>query len=178
MLIAPPLAIPLKITPNGTYGVPRPKRDGVHLGLDFHAPEGTPVYSATSGVIARKGYDKPVKEGGGGGGNYVVVESYDGNQKYELGYFHLQKPSDLAVNFPILAGGFIGYAGSTGAESSGAHLHFQAKRINGSSRDAIDPTSWFFGGSAGVVGQVGEAAANVAAILALVGLGVWWWRTR
>lgn len=121
-VLAAPLAHELQLTPNGYFGAPRPKRNGVHMGIDLQVSAGEAVYAAAAGVVARVGFDPPVSAGGGGGGNYVIVTT----NGYELGYMHL---ASISVNAgdPIAAGAELGTAGATGTTSSGPHLHLQAK---------------------------------------------------
>lgn len=140
--LAPPLLGILTVTPQGYYGAMRPKRHGVHVGLDFRAQVGTAVYSATSGRVARTGWDPPVSEGGGGGGNFVIVQSRDdAGELYEIGYMHL---TEVLVNSgqPVATGDQLGTAGETGTDG-GPHLHFQVKAVSGSIKQPVDPTALF-----------------------------------
>lgn len=97
-----------------------------HLGIDYAAPVGTPVWAAASGVISHRG---PA----GGAGNLVMIR-HDGG--YETAYMHLSKfAGDMKVGQRVSAKTVIGYVGTTGL-STGPHLHFGVKKDGA----YIDPT--------------------------------------
>ena len=89
-----------------------------HLGIDYAAPTGTPIWAAATGTIAFRG---PA----GGAGNFVVLR-HDGG--LETHYMHLSKFADgQKVGQRVAAKTVIGYVGSTGL-STGPHLHFGVKQ--------------------------------------------------
>src|SRR5262245_40437622 len=89
-----------------------------HLGVDYAAPVGTPVWAAAPGTIAFRG---PA----GGAGNFVVLR-HDGG--LETHYMHMSKfASGQQVGQRIPAKTIIGFVGSTGL-STGPHLHFGVKK--------------------------------------------------
>jgi murein DD-endopeptidase MepM/ murein hydrolase activator NlpD len=97
-----------------------------HLGIDYAAPVGTPVWAAASGTISFRG---PA----GGAGNLIMVK-HDGG--LETAYMHLSKFADgQKVGDRVAAKTVIGYVGTTGL-STGPHLHFGVKQ-NGA---YIDPS--------------------------------------
>jgi murein DD-endopeptidase MepM/ murein hydrolase activator NlpD len=97
-----------------------------HLGIDYAAPTGTPVWAAAGGVITQRG-------DAGGAGNLVMIK-HDGG--IETAYMHLSKFADgLKVGQHVAAKTVIGYVGATGL-ATGPHLHFGVKQ-NG---ELIDPT--------------------------------------
>lgn len=97
-----------------------------HLGIDYAAPTGTPVWAAASGTITHRGP-------GGGAGNLVIIRHGGG---IETAYMHLSKFADrLKVGQTIAAKTVIGYVGSTGL-ATGPHLHFGVRK-NGA---YIDPS--------------------------------------
>jgi murein DD-endopeptidase MepM/ murein hydrolase activator NlpD len=104
------------------FGVNR--GDHLHSGIDFPAPEGTPVGAAGVGSVIFAGYNS------GGYGNLVVVQHRLG---YTSWYAHL---SSIAVSSgqAVNGGTRIGYVGSTG-NSTGPHLHFEVRRYD----TPIDP---------------------------------------
>jgi hypothetical protein len=104
------------------FGVNR--GDHLHSGIDFPAPEGTPVGAAGVGSVIFAGYNN------GGYGNLVVVQHRLG---YTSWYAHL---SSIAVSSgqAVDGGTRIGYVGSTG-NSTGPHLHFEVRRYD----TPIDP---------------------------------------
>lgn len=89
-----------------------------HLGIDYAAPTGTPVWAAASGTISHRG---PA----GAAGNLVMIR-HDGG--YETAYMHLSKfAGDMKVGQRVSAKTVIGYVGTTGL-STGPHLHFGVKK--------------------------------------------------
>jgi murein DD-endopeptidase MepM/ murein hydrolase activator NlpD len=97
-----------------------------HLGIDYAAPTGTPVWAAAGGVITHRG-------DAGGAGNMVLLK-HDGG--IETAYMHLSKFADgQKVGQRVAAKTVIGYVGATGL-ATGPHLHFGVKQ-NG---EFIDPT--------------------------------------
>lgn len=109
-----------------TFGAPRGS-DRSHDGVDIFAPRGTPVRSATRGVVAS------VREGGLGG-RQVWVYGPSGQRHY---YAHLDDwEPGLAEGDPVLAGSALGVVGDTGnARGTPPHLHYGIYGAGG----AIDP---------------------------------------
>jgi murein DD-endopeptidase MepM/ murein hydrolase activator NlpD len=88
-----------------------------HLGVDYAAPTGTPVWAAAGGVVTHRG-------DAGGAGNMVAIR-HDGG--IETAYMHLSKFADSAkVGQRVAAKTVIGYVGATGL-ATGPHLHFGVK---------------------------------------------------
>jgi murein DD-endopeptidase MepM/ murein hydrolase activator NlpD len=85
-----------------------------HPGIDIAAGEGSPVYTADSGVVIAMGNDEA------GYGNVIQIEHGNG---YLTVYAHL---SVIGVSMcqSVHAGQWIGAAGNTG-NSRGVHLHFE-----------------------------------------------------
>jgi len=95
-----------------------------HQGVDFAAPEGTPIMAAGTGHIEFVGNN-------GGAGKYIRIKHMNG---YKTAYAHLSKyASGINKNVKVKQGQTIGYVGSTGL-STGPHLHYEVwlngKRIN------------------------------------------------
>jgi len=86
-----------------------------HKGIDWGLPEGTPVLSATPGIVQVAGVDKT------GYGNLIIISHGVGGTVYA----HL---SDIRVTVgqEVAAGEVIGLSGNTG-NSTGAHLHFEVR---------------------------------------------------
>ncbi|MBC7973875.1 MAG: M23 family metallopeptidase [Myxococcales bacterium] len=130
-----------------------------HLGIDYAAPTGTPVWAAASGVITHRG-------DGGGAGNLVMLR-HDGG--IETAYMHLSKfAQGQRVGQHVAAKTVIGYVGATGL-ATGPHLHFGVKQ-----RGAfIDPSKLVPVRAKGVAGkdreafqlEVGKLQAELAAIV-------------
>lgn len=90
------------------------KRSNPHRGTDFSVPAGTPIKSATSGVVTLN------KESAILG--WVVVVKDPKNVYW--GYCHLRQPG-ARVGMKVVAGEtVIGLVGNTGSASHGAHLHW------------------------------------------------------
>ncbi len=89
-----------------------------HLGVDYAARKGTPVYSVAAGVVVDRGWR-------GGGGNTVTVQHPMG---YTSKYLHLSKfAKGLAVGTRVAQKEVIGYVGDTGTATA-AHLDFRLYR--------------------------------------------------
>ncbi len=100
----------------------------VHTGLDFAAPEGTPIRSIGPGVVVSTGYE-------GSYGNKTVVKLDDGTV---LWYCH-QSRFGVRAGQRLAAGQLVGYVGSTG-NVTGPHLHLE---VHPHGQDqAIDPAAW------------------------------------
>lgn len=100
-----------------------------HMGIDYAAPTGTPVFSVANGKIAYLGYN-------GAFGNLIIVE-HPGN--YRTYYAHLSNYNvELSVGNDVRRGLEIGYVGSTG-RSSGPHLHYELRR-DGTYIDPYSPS--------------------------------------
>lgn len=101
------------------------KRRMPHLGVDYAASQGTPVYSIGDGKVIKAKY-------AGAAGNYVKIKH---NSVYTTGYLHLWKfGKGIRPGSYVKQGQLIGYVGSTG-RSTGPHLDFRIWK-NG---QAIDP---------------------------------------
>lgn len=98
------------------------RTERLHAGMDFAAPEGTPIRAAGSGVVQSAGW-------GGGYGNLLIIDH--GNQ-VTTRYAHL---NEFLVQHgqPVVAGQIIAKSGNTGA-STGPHLHYET-RVKGEPKD-------------------------------------------
>jgi len=106
------------------YGTPK-----MHKGLDFTAPQGTPIYATGNGVVKVAGAST------GGYGNHVVINHGYG---YETLYGHMVKVK-VTTGQKINRGEVIGWVGSTG-KSTGPHCHYEV-HINGV---VVDPVYFFY----------------------------------
>ncbi|UFJ42194.1 LysM peptidoglycan-binding domain-containing protein [Brevibacillus humidisoli] len=93
-----------------------------HQGIDIMAEKGTPIYSASSGVINRIGWNPY-------GGWRINIT--DASGRYRLYYAHMSGYAPgLAVGTRVEAGQLIGFVGNTGYGTIGTsgkfptHLHF------------------------------------------------------
>lgn len=95
-----------------------------HKGIDFAAPEGTPVRATGDGVVDFAGMQ-------GGYGKLVVIRH---GPVYSTAYAHMSRIAPgMRRGTRIAQGELIGYVGSTGW-SSGPHLHYEF-RVNNHARD-------------------------------------------
>jgi murein DD-endopeptidase MepM/ murein hydrolase activator NlpD len=96
-----------------------------HLGVDYAAPVGTPVWASAGGKITEVGM-RP------GSGNTVVITHSNG---LATRYYHLSRfAKGLTAGKHVNQKEVIGYVGTTGL-STGPHLHFSVTK-NGS---FVDP---------------------------------------
>ncbi|MCK9617681.1 MAG: peptidoglycan DD-metalloendopeptidase family protein [Lentimicrobiaceae bacterium] len=96
-----------------------------HLGVDYAAPRGTPVYSIGSGTVVSAGF-------AGGAGRLIKIRH---NAVYTTSYMHLSKfAAGISRGTHISQGQVIGYVGSSGL-STGSHLDFRVYK----SGSAINP---------------------------------------
>jgi murein DD-endopeptidase MepM/ murein hydrolase activator NlpD len=98
-----------------------------HLGVDYAAPIGTPVWAPTAGKVVQAEMMK-------GSGNTIVLSHPNGLQTR---YYHLSRfARGLKVGKQVAQKEVIGFVGTTGL-STGPHLHFSMVK-NGK---YIDPAS-------------------------------------
>jgi murein DD-endopeptidase MepM/ murein hydrolase activator NlpD len=100
-----------------------------HHGIDVAMPVGTRLTAPAPGTIVHKGNN-------GSGGVTLIIRHADNMHTV---YYHLQRPSPLAINDKVNTGDFIAFSGNTGA-STGPHLHFELRRSR-KWGDTIDPAS-------------------------------------
>jgi len=94
--------------------------DSRHTGIDFAGPEGTPVYSATDGVVIRVEHGKHCNDLN----CLSTVAIYNEATDVTFIYLHMR---DIKVKLKdkVRAGARIGAIGSRGP--GGIHLHFEAR---------------------------------------------------
>lgn len=105
------------------YGIAK-----MHNGLDFTAPQGTPIYATGDGTVTTAGP-------GTGTGNHVIINHGYG---YETVYMHMVRVK-ARDGQRVKRGEIIGWVGSTGA-STGPHCHYEV-HINGR---PVDPVYFFY----------------------------------
>jgi murein DD-endopeptidase MepM/ murein hydrolase activator NlpD len=89
-----------------------------HLGIDYAAPVGTPVYAAGSGRVQFAGWNR-------GFGKYVQIKH--GNE-YTTTYGHLSKyAAGVRTGATVKQGQVIGHVGATGL-ATGPHLDYRIAR--------------------------------------------------
>ncbi|PTI88160.1 peptidoglycan DD-metalloendopeptidase family protein [Staphylococcus simulans] len=112
--------------PNPNY----PFNGGVHHGVDYDTPVGTPIRTPMAGRV-RKWYD------GYGGGNAITVSK--GNT--HLWFMHLQEQLKKTGE-QVKAGALVGKSGNTGSMTNYRHLHFQVNQGGESNSNSIEPLGW------------------------------------
>ncbi len=105
------------------YGIAK-----MHNGLDFTAPQGTPIYATGDGEVTTAGV-------GTGTGNHVIINHGYG---YETVYMHMVRIK-ATVGQRVKRGEVIGWVGSTGA-STGPHCHYEV-HVNSI---PVDPVYFFY----------------------------------
>jgi len=106
------------------YGTPK-----FHKGLDFSAPQGTPIYATGDGVVKEAGFSDA------GYGNHVVINHGYG---YETLYGHMFRIK-VRQGQRVKRGEVIGWVGSTG-KSTGPHCHYEVHINN----NVVDPVYFFY----------------------------------
>ncbi|MEO7310048.1 MAG: peptidoglycan DD-metalloendopeptidase family protein [Chitinophagaceae bacterium] len=101
----------------------------MHSGLDFTAPQGTPIYATADGTV------ESADIGSTGFGNHVVIDHGYG---YETLYGHMVRIKAHAGQ-KVKRGEMIGWVGSTG-KSTGPHCHYEVHK-NGT---PVDPIYYFY----------------------------------
>jgi len=99
-----------------------------HAGIDFTAPQGTPIYATGDGVVS-------LAENGNGYGNHVIVNHGFG---YSSLYAHMSRIKARRGQ-KIKRGELLGFIGSTGT-STAPHLHYEV--IKG--KNKVNPINYFF----------------------------------
>ena len=105
------------------------KEKKMHLGVDFRAPLGTPVYATSDGVVDKVEFQNS------GYGNHIRIEHDD---SFKSMYAQLSEIK-VKVGQKIKKGDLIGLVGSSGT-STAPHLHYEVIK-NG---EKVDPVEYFY----------------------------------
>jgi len=100
-----------------------------HTGLDFSAPQGTPIYATAQGVVRIAG------NLGNGYGNHVVINH---GYQYSTLYGHMYRIK-VRAGQTVKRGEVIGYVGNSG-KSTGSHLHYEVMK----GKKHLDPIYFFY----------------------------------
>ena len=91
------------------------KRHKSHLGTDYAAPKGTPIYAIANGVVTKASFNR-------GNGNYVKIKHSD---QIQTQYLHMRNfRKGIASGVQVQQGEVIGYVGQTGL-ATGPHVCFR-----------------------------------------------------
>ncbi|NGW44537.1 phage tail tape measure protein [Staphylococcus aureus] len=123
--ILQPYSAPPK-PPNPNY----PFNGGVHHGVDYDTPTGTPIRTPMGGRV-RSWYDNY------GGGKAITVQK----GRTFLWFMHLSEQL-RRTGEQIKAGQLIGKSGNTGSMTNYRHLHFQVNEGGEANRYSTDPIPW------------------------------------
>lgn len=110
-----------------------------HYGIDIAGTYQTPIVSMAEGVVTYAGEN-------GGYGYCVEIEHTINGEKIYSFYAHLYQ-IDVEVGQNVSKGQQIGLEGGRPGDagagnSTGAHLHFEIRKISGSYSSAVDPRSY------------------------------------
>lgn len=100
-----------------------------HTGIDYGCPMGTAILASSDGVIRYAGYDQT-------GYGYCVIIEHDA--AHATLYAHLSSIRFTSIGRAVEQGEVIGYSGNSG-NSTGPHLHFEARTIWNNYRSHFDP---------------------------------------
>ncbi len=106
------------------YGTPK-----MHRGLDFTAPQGTPIYATGDGKVSQA-----IRQEGGYGNHVKINHGYG----YETLYAHMVRIK-VRPGQRVKRGEIIGWVGNTG-KSTGPHCHYEV-HVNGND---VNPVHFFF----------------------------------
>lgn len=103
-----------------------------HIGLDMHAPKGSPVYAVAAGVVTRidisprAGAHLVIDHGGGWESWYMHLNTDDPGTDNGRGGYATAFARDISVGGFVDAGQLIGFVGDSGnAENTMPHTHFE-----------------------------------------------------
>lgn len=105
------------------------KTTKMHAGIDFTAPQGTPIYATADGTVRVAGNTA------NGYGNHVVINHGYG---YETLYGHMVRVKARSGQ-AVKRGEIIGWVGSTG-KSTGPHCHYEVHKTG----NKIDTVYFFY----------------------------------
>lgn len=110
---------------------------GMHKGVDFGVPVGTPVVACNDGVVTANHW-------GPAFGNHIVVDHVkfaDGTPGLWMGYMHLSKIK-VKPGQKIKKGQIIGWSGQSG-HVTGPHLHVEVqKKPSWNAYGSVNPQKW------------------------------------
>jgi murein DD-endopeptidase MepM/ murein hydrolase activator NlpD len=109
---------------------PFTKEQKFHKGMDFTAPQASPVFATGNGVVQR------ADNLASGFGNHVRI---DHGFEYMTIYAHLSKIT-ARVGQKVKRGDIIGMVGSTG-RSQAPHLHYEVWY----KEEAVNPINFYYG---------------------------------
>jgi len=109
---------------------PFTKARKMHRGMDFSAPQGTPIYAPGDGKVTR------ADNGSSGYGKHIRINHGYG---YKTLYGHLSK-YNVKKGQKVKRGDLIGFVGNTG-RSEAPHLHYEVWK----DEERINPINFYYG---------------------------------
>lgn len=99
----------------------------IHMGIDFWAPAGKPVYAALDGLIAYKAFHN---QAGNYGATIVLKHQWEGEDLFALyGHLSLTSLKKAEPGSPVKAGDEVGWLGDESENGEWPpHLHYQLSR--------------------------------------------------
>lgn len=112
---------------------------GMHKGVDFGCPVGTPVRACTSGTVTAYHW-------GSAFGTHIVVDCdkfADGTPGLWMGYMHLSRLAPgIVPGKRVKKGQLLGYSGKSG-HVTGPHLHVEVqKKPYWNAYRSVNPQKW------------------------------------
>lgn len=130
-----PLAKGTAVITSG-YG---PRWGKIHRGLDFGAPEGTPMYAVADGKVL---YAGPSGTRTTGFGQSIWITHNIGGETWTTQYGHMYNATKyIKTGDTVKVGQQIAEVGSNGS-STGNHLHFQTQKGSTKVGGWADPQKW------------------------------------
>jgi murein DD-endopeptidase MepM/ murein hydrolase activator NlpD len=123
-----------KRSPYGPRVHPITGKRTFHHGVDVALPNGTPLTAPADGVVVHK--NRTASAG------FNLILRHEGT--WHTVYYHLQKPSHLALGATVKTGDNIALSGNTGA-STGPHLHWELRKSR-TWGDTVDPMPYLVSG--------------------------------
>jgi len=110
---------------------------GMHKGVDFGVPVGTPVVACCNGTVTSLSW-------GSAFGTHIIVDNDvlpDGSAGLWIGYMHLSKVK-VTAGQKVKKGQIIGWSGNSG-HVTGAHLHLEVQKSNHwNATGSVNPAKW------------------------------------
>jgi murein DD-endopeptidase MepM/ murein hydrolase activator NlpD len=121
----------------GSFGLTRDNGKKRHLGVDYLAEAGLPVYAAHDGEVTRTGE----QSGGKGYGQRIYLR--DAEAAVQTRYAHLSGQL-VSRGDRVRAGALLGWVGRSGnvQDTTPTHLHFEVRLGPLDRLEAVDPEEW------------------------------------
>lgn len=111
-------------------------KSGMHKGVDFGCPVGTPVLAMNDGVVTDISWGRAF-------GDHIVIDhiKFPDSPGLWVGYMHLSKVK-VKAGQRVKRGQIIGWSGQSG-HVTGPHLHVEVqKKERWNATNSVDPQKW------------------------------------